>query len=754
MIMAESLTNVEYAVSFIDGPIADWHVLEFECSERVNDGVRLRVELATDVFDGELVEFLGSTCELIARRADRETYFYGVVERVDLRGHTDHRIRIAVEACSAFELGAQRRNSRIWQNTPTIDVIKAVLDELLGEYGRSYRVDASARGQGQRTYCVQYAETDFNFVRRLLEEEGISYYFVHEPGAGYELMVLADANDQYVSAENVDLGDNFPVIDGDASLAEVESLQGFVWSQRLTTTAVLRRDYDWKAPSDLLTSQADGADKRGLVRRVYTHNRRRFERDDLQERADDLAAAMAMDQNTAHGRSNALALRAGLRFTTYAHDGEGAPGEYIVLSIHHHGGAGGPAAVESDGVGEYSNEFECLDATKVIRPLPVTRKPRVYGPQTATVVGDQEIHTDAFGRIQVQFHWEESASFASDASCWVRCAQSWAGDGWGAQFIPRVGMEVVVEFLEGNPDRPLVTGCVYNGNNAPPFEVPGSSTQSGWRTNSSPGGGGSNELRFEDAAGSEQIYMHGQKDWCVEIDNDTARTTGNDETHSVGHDLAKSVGNNQSEEVGVDKTISVGSNHTETIGAAMSLTVGTDQTVTIGANQTISVGAAQSETIGATATQTVALAKTVTVGAAYALTVGAAMNVAVGAAASEEVGAVKSVSVGGSSSHTVGGSYSLSAASISEDAKGNVAINAGKELQGKGKTKVLLSSDGPFGAAAKTKFTVDAGDEFTVKCGSATISLKKNGTIVIKGAKITIDGSDKITMKGGKIEEN
>src|SRR5690606_37705975 len=202
-----------------------------------------------------------------------------------------------------------------------------------------------------------------------------------------------------------------------------------------------------------------------------------------------------------------------------------------------------------------------------------------------TVIGGGEIDADSSGRIQVQFHWGQNAA---GASCRVRCAQSWAGPGWGAQFIPRVGMEVVVEFLEGNPDRPLVTGCVYNGSADPPFALPGNATQSGFRTNSSPGGGGSTELRFEDAAGSEQTYIHGQKDWLVEINNDVGQSIGNDSSLSVGHDRSEVIANDASEAVGAHKSISVAKTHSEAIGEAMSLSVGADQSVSIAANQSLS----------------------------------------------------------------------------------------------------------------------------------------------------------------------
>ncbi len=753
--MTHALATLEYSVTFDDGPAADWQLLAFHCEEELNGGCRITLEISTDALDAELDEFLGATCEVTTHRGDSVHCFFGVVLRVDLLGQVDHHTVLRIRAVSALELAQQRRHSKIWQELSVMDIVVEVLDEALGDYSRTTQVDAASRGSAPRTYCVQYRETDYDYVHRLLEEAGVSYYLHHDPDVGHEVAVLCDDNAQYPSAENVDGGDEFPLVSHNPDQADTESLQSLEWRQQLTTTAVLRGDFDWNTPTDLLSSEAGDADARGRVRRLYAHGQRRFESDDLEERAQDLSDALALAGETARGTSNSPGLRPGMRFTTDAHSLDGAPGEYIVTRVSHRGASNRSGTM--GGRGEtvvYSNSFECVPSSAVLRPRHQTPKPRVRGPQTATVVGDDEIHTDAHGRIQVQFHWEEHPSFATDASCWIRCAQSWAQGAWGAQFIPRVGMEVVVEFLEGNPDRPLVTGCVYNGEHEPPFALPGSSTQSGWRTNSSPGGGGSNELRFDDAAGAEEVFIHGQRDWNVVIENNTSVSTGNDETHSVGNDRTKTVDNNQSSTIGVDKSISVGSNHSETIGADMALTVGKNQTITIGANQTITVGSALSETIGSTCTQTVTAAKATTVGAAFAITVGGAMATTVMAASAEIVGAVKSVTVGGASSHSVIGAYKCSAATISHSAKKAVQISAGTKLSAKGKSSVGLSTDGPFMARAKTKFTIDAGDEFVISCGSSVLSMKKNGEIVIKGKKITVKGSSKITLKGGKIHEN
>jgi type VI secretion system secreted protein VgrG len=458
-----------------------------------------------------------------------------------------------------------------------------------------------------------------------------------------------------------------------------------------------------------------------------------------------VAEALQLAGSVASCESNVSVARPGCRFTLEGleHD---APREWIVVAVTHTTG--------SESASGYRNSLRCVPADVPIRPLAITPKPRVLGPQTATVVGGGEIDADAPGRIEVQFHWEERPSFGAGASCRVRCAQSWAGPGWGAQFIPRVGMEVVVEFLEGNPDRPLVTGCVYNGAADPPFALPGNATQSGWRSNSSPGGGGSNELRFEDAAGSEQIYMHGQKDWLVEINNDAAQSIGHDAALGVGHDRSEVIGNDDSEAVGANKTITVGKAHDEIIGAGMTLRVGADQTVLIASSQTLDVGGTQAVSVGATASETVAIAKTVTVGGGLATIVGAAMNTSVGGMSAEEVGGIKSVMVGGTSSESVVGSKSVDAGSIthsarkdlSEQAGQNFAISAGKELQ--------LDAGAQLSVRGKKKGLIELGDELTIKVGKASITLKKNGEIVLDGAEISIKGKKSITLKAKKVNQN
>src|SRR3989441_2894407 len=237
------------------------------------------------------------------------------------------------------------------------------------------------------------------------------------------------------------------------------------------------------------------------------------------------------------GETNCARLTPGHTFEIGGHPRKDYNGKYLIVGAQHHGSQ--PQALGREGAGSassYSSSFTCIPADVPYRPPRITPRPMAQGAQTAVVVGPsgEEIHTDEHGRIKVQFHWDREGKKDENSSCWIRVAQPWAGPKWGSLFIPRIGWEVVVEFMDGDPDQPLVTGSVYHADNPPPYSLPGDKTKSTIMSNSSKGGGGSNELRFEDAKGSEEIYLHGQKDWNVVIENDESDTIGGNPTVPVG----------------------------------------------------------------------------------------------------------------------------------------------------------------------------------------------------------------------------
>jgi type VI secretion system secreted protein VgrG len=430
----------------------------------------------------------------------------------------------------------------------------------------------------------------------------------------------------------------------------------------------------------------------------------------------------------ANGQANARGLAVGSTFKLQGYPRNDQNREYLVVSASHKLVSDAYDSTPSAGNGEeYSCIFSSMHIQEVFRPARLTPKPIVQGPQTAVVVGPsgEEIYTDKYGRVKVQFHWDRYGKSNETSSCWVRVSQLWAGTQWGGIHLPRIGQEVIIQFLEGDPDQPIITGRVYNNDNMPPYALPANATQSGIKSRSSKSGNASNfnEFRFEDKKGSEEVYLHGEKDWTIVIENDKNQSIGHDETMSVGNDRTKTVTHDQSETIGNNKTIQVGVNHTETIGSNMSLTVGSNQT----------------ETVGINCAETIGVAKALTIGAAYQVTVGAAMNETIGAAKAEEIGAAKSVNVGLDSSENIGKNKSI-------DTGKDVSVSSGK--------KMTFTAGDDYSVSGAKKGVIDIKDQLTIKCGQASITMKKNGDITIAGKNINIKGSGNIVMKATKILEN
>ena len=339
------------------------------------------------------------------------------------------------------------------------------------------------------------------------------------------------------------------------------------------------------------------------------------------------------------GESTSRQLTAGHRFTLSKHFN--ANGDYLLTRIEHQADLSA-SYLGSEAMGPvYVNTFSAIPLGLTYRPPFVTSKAVIHGTQTATVVGPpgEEIFTDKYGRIKVQFPWDREGKRDLNSSCWLRVSQVHAGKRWGGIDVPRIGEEVIVAFEEGDPDRPIVIGRVYNADAMPPFDLPAKKMMSGLKSNTYPNGGGDNEISMDDSKGSERMYIHAQYNQDEVVDNDQTSLVKNNRTKTVDVDEKTKIGNNREETVGVD--------HTETIGANRKLTVKANQSETVVGNETELVGGMKNETVTLTSTETVGLAKATSIGGAYALIVGAAMNVAVIGAAFEEVGFTKKIIVGG-----------------------------------------------------------------------------------------------------------
>jgi type VI secretion system secreted protein VgrG len=448
---------------------------------------------------------------------------------------------------------------------------------------------------------------------------------------------------------------------------------------------------------------------------------------------------LAAQHARARGVTDARGVAAGSLFTLKEFPRKDQNREYLVVASRQSVTLGIYESGSNEGL-ELECTFEAMDSQTPFRPERITPRPTVQGPQTAIVVGKsgEEIWTDEFGRVKVQFHWDRYGKSDENSSCWVRVAQVWAGGKWGGMHIPRMGQEVIVEFLEGDPDRPIVTGRVYNADNMPPYALPDDKTQSGLKSRSTKGASADNfnEIRFEDKKGEEELYVHAEKNQTVVVENDQTITVGtskkdpgnrsvtvhNDEVLEVGHDRNSTIGNDKSERVGGNKSIQVTGEHSESIGASMSISVASSLSETVAVN--------------------------------YAESVGAAMELSVGGAMSESVGLNKSQSIGNTKDVSIGKTYSLSVGKemttvVGENSK--VEIGKNYELKVSGDAKETVTK----GLATKAKtIQITADDEITFKTGSAQIVMKKNGDIVIKGKKIEIKGSGDVIVKGSKIGAN
>jgi type VI secretion system secreted protein VgrG len=595
---------------------------------------------------------------------------------------------------------------------------------------------------------VQYRETDYNFIARLMEQYGIFYFFEHEKEK--HTLVLADNPDAHQPCPEQPKAKWNP--QGSKSLTE-DVVTTLEVEKIFRPGKYALTDYNFETPSTSLLSEIDTTITVGgnTKYEVYDYPGE-YEK---KGQGKSLVKLRMEEQEVKHlhvtGTSSCRAFATGYRFDFEDYSRADLNQAYVLTAVSHSATVGDTYTTgkTSDGSSAYTNAFTCIPHKVPFRPPQITPKPMIQGPQTAVIVGPagEEIYSDKYGRVKAQFHWDREGKKDENSSCWMRASQNWAGKQWGGVFIPRIGQEVIVEFLEGDPDRPIITGRIYNAEQMPPYALPANQTQSGVKSNSSKGGGGSNELRFEDKKGSEEVYLHGQKDWNIVIENDKTQSIGHDESLSVGNNRTKKVKVDQSEDVGSNKTIHVGANHTETIDANKTLTVGGNHTETISGNETITVSTASAHTI--------ALARALTIGAVYQVSVGAAMNETIGAAKAEEIGAAKSVNVGLSSSENIGVNKSVDAGSdISEKAGKNISMNAGKNIASSAGDNIDETAGKNVTVKAGKKMLLDAGDEITIQTGSARIQMKKNGDIVIEGKKISVTASGDIVMKGKKILQN
>ena len=507
-------------------------------------------------------------------------YINGYVSRFT-QGGTDERLFTHYHAQVAPWLWFLTRQSdcRIFQNMKPPDIISQVLNMFSV---KDFRLNLKG-SYPTLEYCVQYRETSFNFVSRLMEEYGIFYYFDHSQ-EGKHTMVLCDSN-------------TLPTCTGSpisyetrvGGLTDPEVVNEWSVGQELRTGKYTLTDYNFTTPSTSLL-----ANEPTVVNLSASQPLELFDYPGLyttKDEGDTVSRVRMQEEEAGHlvisGSGDCRGFMSGYCFELQNHYRSDQNTTYLLTEVHHMASAGQTYTSAGTFGGEtYSNRFTCIPSSVTYRPPRVTPKPFVQGPQPALVVGKsgEEIWVDKYGRVVVQFYWDRQGQKNENSSCWIRTSQPWAGANWGSIWIPRIGQEVIVSFLEGDPDRPIITGRVYNADQMPPYKLPDNQTRSTFMSRSSKGGGSSNynEIRFEDKSGDEQIFINAEKDMDLRVENDSREYVMNDR-----HLLVDS---NQTEKVKGNKDAHVVGDHKEKVDGSVSLQVGMNRDEKVGMKHALDSG--------------------------------------------------------------------------------------------------------------------------------------------------------------------
>jgi type VI secretion system secreted protein VgrG len=562
------------------------------------------------------------------------------------------------------------------------------------------------------TEACQFDETDYNYLHRRWEAKGWHYRYEHRKD-GHTLILGGDT----LLCNPID-GGGCMVWQGRSGVTDCGVI-AFSPVRTVASTRYAASSFDFKNPRPSQV-EVPSINRQGALPdlEVYEYAGAYGFRDYADG---DAYVRLRMEEIEAAGKhfkaaGNDDRAQPGRSFLLSGHldalvlGKEGGDNEFLILEVRHK--ASNNYEAQTDTPSEYSNSLTCLRKKIPWRPGRGfnSREPKIHAPQTAIVVGPEgeEIYTDAYGRVCVQFHWDRVGRFDEKSSTWVRVASTWAGNNFGFMAIPRIGQEVIVQWLDGNPDRPLITGRVYNASNMPPWPLPASRTQSGILTRSTQGGyGNANAIRFEDKKGAEELWLHAERDQRIEVERDESHWVGHDRSKTVDHDETVRIQHDRRETVGNDESITIHNNRCERVDHDESISigdhrredVGRDETISIGGDRSLTVGGNETETVAQAKAESVGLAKALSVGLGYQVSVGGAMNTSVGLMQAEEVGLSKSVMVG-------------------------------------------------------QKFSITVGDELEIKVGKAILTMKSDGTVLINGTRFDFSASGPVAINGKDVDIN
>jgi type VI secretion system secreted protein VgrG len=545
-------------------------IIQLRSTESFSQAFHISVDMLASLGEIDLLPHLGKPALVSVSEDDvLLRHFHGLLTEGEFLEHiegTGWVYRLTLRPRSHFH--SQGRDFRIFQMMTTRDIVK----EVLAPCGISVNFDKLKGGKRKRKYCVQYGESDFSFVSRLLEEEGIYYFYAHS--ANDHELTLCDSP----SAHDKSTASPLTFNPSSGSVGNVDSRKRFdsgvmsfvqEWRERVESGSeetVTLRDFDFQKPNRPLeqTATQNNENAEADVIEVYDYPGRYYVDGEGKELAESLLAARRANRQSFNGSSKNAALACGTTFVLEHPDNKRYDGKkYLLTRCQHNIGSETYRSGMGGGVG-HSVVFDAVPAETVWKSSRRTPRPVVWGPETAIVTGPagEQIHCDKYGRIKVQFHWDRAGDVKDRSSCWIRVSQT---GGLGNIILPRVGHEVLVDFINGDADRPIVVGRVFNEEHMPVYPLPDNKTRALWRTKTykdrKPSGAakaldtkdpGANELRFEDKEGAEEVFVHAQRDMNTRVQRN--------ETHHLGHDLEFLVGNNRKLAIGADDTVIVDAN--------------------------------------------------------------------------------------------------------------------------------------------------------------------------------------------------
>jgi type VI secretion system secreted protein VgrG len=713
-------------------------VRRFEAKEVLSAPYEVEVEFALADGDWSVREALRQRAVVsLVDPQGRMRLFDGIIEEAAFVAHTGTDFHFRLKIVPLIANLRHRQDCRLFQEKSAVDVVK----EVLAEAGVDEAVDWRLTGSyAPRDIVVQYRETDLSFVQRLLEDEGIAFFFEHVSDG--HRCVFADNPDAFVTADDMtkvvfgmDVG-----VDG-----MTDPLDVFEREHRLRPNEVALRDFDLRTPAVKPESAAGVDGAWPLKRYEYPAGLKTGQDDDGARRATVRLAALRRDSDLAKGKSAAVGLCPGMPFSVAGASEQACNGEFVVASLRTKGEQGaGDGEGDAGAAGNFlcDNRFAAIPAGKAFSPPRRAKRPRIRGLQTATVTGPsdevQAIHTDELGRVKVRFHWDRSGIGNDKSSCWLRVAQVGIG---GSMIIPRVGWEVSVAFEGGDPDRPFVVGRLYNGKTKPLEDLPGAATVGAFKSMSTPGAAKANEFGAKDEGGGQGFGVGGGKDVNGFVGADKTETVAVDEKQKVAGSLGSTVGATETWNIGGNQSLNSGDAFQVKTGAAQSISVGGNDTVGAEANYIEAIGGARACSIGGSritisngVRTLVNGAMTRNVGAIQAFISPSTISDGLGSTYNETVGAVKAEIIAGDSAEEVAGDKILTSSAAELHLVANYATNAATVNRNIGAVH-LTSCAGDYEVSAAEIAIVGAVGHF--KGGGSSLKLN-GGPIVAKGPTITI----------------